>query len=84
MIILEYPQSAMSSLSSNLIAHLPEEYIAYSGMRIIRLINLSVTDITKSNALRAANVDRPSIKSNVIRYPSILIVLIGCKFSKGL
>lgn len=84
MIILEYPQSTMSSLSSNLIAHLPKEYVAYPGMRIIRLVNLSITDITKSNALRAANVDRPSIKSNVIGYLGISIVLIGYKFSEGL
>lgn len=63
---------------------MPIKYIVYSEIRVIFLVNLSVIGIIQLNALGIANVGKPSIKSNIIKYLNILIVLIKCKFFQDL
>lgn len=62
-------------------AYLFIKYVAYLRIKIICLIILSITNIIQSNALKGVDIEKPNIKSNIIDYLYILIILIGYKFS---
>lgn len=73
-----------SSLSSNLIVYLLADYVIDSKISIIHLVNLFVTNIIQFNILKQADIGIPNMKSSIIKYSGILIVLISCKFPQDL